>query len=300
MFDKVIEGAVVRVLERVQPDGGFAESPQGTYRPDATAWAVIALSAWGGADGGVLGAARARLAAGQAKDGRVPVATEYASAFWPTPLAVLAWFGSPHEEDAGSLAAKFLLSETGRHWKNREKSPGEEDPSIRAWPWIEEAASWVDPTAHALLALRVAGHAHHKRAQEAVAFLLDRQLKSGGWNYGNTVVYGQGLYPQTATTGMAMAALAALIDRSLVEGSIQYLRGELERRRSPLSLGWGLIGLSSWGERPPGSEAWISESLGLQEKYGMEYGTSLLSLLILASGLDRDLPGFLEERKTEG
>ena len=168
-------------------------------------------------------------------------------------------------------------------------------PRIKAWPWVENTPSWVEPTAYTLLALTLAGHAHHRRVQEAIEFLMDRQLARGGWNYGSTVVYGQDLYPQPGTTGIALSALGGLTDRSKVEASLDYVHEASERLRTPFSLGWAIMGLSTWGERPLESRAWTSESLGLQHEYGIDYGTSLLSLLILASLSERGLPGFLAD-----
>ncbi len=224
---------------------------------------------------------------------------EYPRVFWPTALAVLAWQGSMAERNAQALAIGFLLNTTGRHWKKTTDSPAADDPSIKGWPWIEDTYSWVEPTALALLALRAAGYGGHPRAQEAVKMLMDRQLPHGGWNYGSTVVYGQELYPQSGSTGIALSALVGKIDRVEIRKSLDYLKKESERCRSPFSLCWALIGLSAWGEKPAQSRAWILESLDLQGKYGI-YGTSLLSLLIASFFVEGDISKSLERGGDRG
>ena len=139
----------------------------------------------------------------------------------------------------------------------------------------------VEPTALTLIALRRTGHGDHVRSREAVRMLMDRQLPKGGWNYGNTAVYGQELHPQPENTGMALCALSGFVPKADIRRSIDYLGSRTLRVRAPLSLGWGLLALGAWGERPAGARSWVLESLGRQTKYG-PYDTTLLSLLILA------------------
>jgi hypothetical protein len=299
MHARKIEKAILSLHERLLPDGGFAELPGAAYRPDATAWAIIALAAAGGSDKNTIAAARTRLAASQLKDGRISVSKDYPQTFWPTPLAVLAWQGSTAERNAHDRAIGFLLNTTGRQGKKTPDSPASHDPSIKGWPWIENTSSWVEPTALTLLALRTAGYGGHPRAQEGVKMLIDRQLPSGGWNYGNTVVYGQELYPQLGSTGVALSALAGQVDRVHIGKSLDYLRKESEQRRSPFSLGWALVGLSAWGEKPAQSRTWIVESLDLQGRYGL-YGTTLLSLLIASFFVDGDISKHLEKSGVKG
>jgi hypothetical protein len=191
-----------------------------------------------------------------------------------------------------------LISTSGRQWRKAPDDPVADDPSLRGWPWIESTSSWVEPTALALLALRTAGYGGHPRAREAVKMLMNRQLPHGGWNYGNTVVYGQELYPQSGSTGIALTALAGQVDRAEVRRSLDYLKTQAEQCRSPFSLSWALMGLSAWRERPVPSQALIIESLDLQGKYGI-YGTSLLSLLIISFFADGDISKHLEENKSQ-
>ena len=293
MREAKIERAIPDLHERLLPDGGFVELPGSLYRVDATAWAIIALTLAGGSNENTAAAARSRLAASQSKDGRISISREYPQACWPTALAVLAWQGSMAERNAHALGINFLLHTAGKQLKRTADSPIADDPSIRGWPWIEDTFSWVEPTSLALLALRTAGYGGHPRAQEAVRMLMDRQLPHGGWNYGNTVVYGHELYPQPGSTGIALAALGGQVDVAEIRKSLDYLRAQSELCRVPFSLCWALIGLSAWREKPLESEPWILESLRLQRKYGA-YATSLLSLLIVSFLVDGDISNYFE------
>jgi hypothetical protein len=111
--------------------------------------------------------------------------------------------------------------------------------------------------------------------------LMNRQLAAGGWNYGNTSVYGRQLYPQPDQTGVALSALSPYVTKGEVIRSLKYLGREIGRIRTPLSLGWGLLGLGAWGERPPGFMNWVSECVERQNRRGI-YNTPELSLLLLA------------------
>jgi hypothetical protein len=294
LHQKKIEGAIASLNERVLTNGGFAELPKNMYRVDSTAWAVIALTLAGASDENVVAAARARLAASQLQDGRVSISEEHPSAFWPTALAVLAWQRSAAQRKAHALATSFLLNTAGKPSKKTPEGPIADDFTIQAWPWIENASAWVEPTALAVIALRTAGHETHPRAREAVRMLMDRQLPHGGWNYGNTVVYGSELYPQIGSTGIALAALAGQVDGAETRKSLDYLTNSTPHCRSPFSLGWALIGLSAWGGKPGQSSAWIVECLDQQRKYGV-YGTSILSLLIASFFIENDIAEHIQK-----
>jgi hypothetical protein len=266
--------------KRALKEGGFVLQEGREYRPDATAWAILALGV-AGIQPDIVTNARKRLADSQKSDGRVCVSADHPDAFWPTPLAALAWHGSPAYREPQSRAVRFLVAINGRHFVRTPDHPLAHDTSLRGWPWIAETHSMVEPTALTLLALRMTGHEDHERAREAVRMLMDRQLPMGGWNYGNTAVYGQELYPQPENTGLALCALSGLVSRTDVQQSIDYLRSRVLQIRTPLSLGWGLLGLGAWGKRPMEARSWVQECLERQNKYG-PYETTHLSLMILA------------------
>jgi len=280
MQNKPIAQHVERVWERALAEGGFAAKPGGMYRPDSTAWAILALSAAGITDDH-LERSRIRLKTSQLNDGRVCALPDLPETYWPTPLAILAWQNSTYLRDAQSQAVEFLIQTTGRHWKRRNDSPAAHDTSIPGWAWIANTHSWVEPTALSLIALQAAGYGTHQRANEAAHMLMDRQLSHGGWNYGNTVVFDKELRPMPENTGLALNALAGRVAKEEITRSLDYLEFQIKQLRTPLSLGWGLLGLGAWGKRPDHAEKQILESLKLQKRYG-NYDTSLLAILILS------------------
>ena len=67
------------------------------------------------------------------------------------------------------------------------------DPSKSGWPWVPDTVSWVAPTAFSILAFRV-WRRESSRTGPAIAMLLDRACPQGGWNAGNSVVFGVGVW----------------------------------------------------------------------------------------------------------
>jgi hypothetical protein len=295
--------AVVDLISRLKEnlhrreltEGGFQEKPGGDFRPDATAWSIVALAARGD-DNKSIDHSRQRLAMEQKYDGRVSITAEYPEAFWPTALAVLAWQGAVAQREAQRQAIHFLLNTFGAHGPRQDNSPLGHDPAIPGWPWVNATHSWVEPTALALLALSISDKADHLRARQAARMLLDRQLTSGGWNYGNTRVYGQELRPMPAFTGLALQALAGHTEATEIKKSLAYLESIIDTTHTPFSLAWGLLGLSAWRKRPVGTMKLISASLDRQLVLG-EYPTTHLSLLFLAALAKDGLLGLLTDRK---
>ena len=111
--------------------------------------------------------------------------------------------------------------------------------------------------------------------------LMNRQLTKGGWNFGNTSVYGRQQYPQPDQTGVALFALRPYASREEVSHSLGYLLDEIGRISTPLSLGWGLLGLEAWGNRPSEAVRRVQECADRQKRRG-PYNTQELSLLLVA------------------
>jgi hypothetical protein len=155
------------------------------------------------------------------------------------------------------------------------------DVSLRGWPWTAGTHSWVEPTALALLALCRAGYASHPRVGEGRRLLLDRQLSGGGWNYGNTVVFGTELAPQPDATGVALTALAGVVPSEAVERSLALLERDLPGIGTPISLAWSIVGLGRWGRRPRNAGERIARSFSLEGRYG-GYGTTARAMLLIA------------------
>lgn len=268
------------LISRALGDGSFPAGRGGRGRPDSTAWAVLALEA-GRTGGALLEPARRYLRSVQAGDGRIPVHPDYREAYWPTAPCILAWLGAPGPKPYLERAVDFLLTHKGVHWERKPEDFVEHDTAIKGWSWIGGTHSWVEPTALGIIALRLAGHQQHPRVEEAVRMIMDRQIRGGGWNYGNTCVFGQQLRPMPESTGLALVAVQGLVARVDIESSLEYLKTCIPSSRTPLALSWGLLGLGAWGETLPAADGLILGTLGRQEEVG-PYDTESLSLLLLA------------------
>jgi hypothetical protein len=267
------------VAARLQAPKGTG-SPTTPLRVDDCAWSILAF--WQHPDvQPLLDPLSDQLEKAQLPDGRVPINPRFPDAAWPTPLAALAWTRQTGRQSRIDSAVRFLLGWQGQHFSNPDRSVMGHDMSLHGWPWITGTHSWIEPTVMTLLALRANGRQNEPRCEEAHKMILDRQLSHGGWNFGNTTVFGQELRPMVHSTGMALTALANTTSREQVEASLRYLEKALPAIRAPLSLGWGLVGLTAWGLRPAPLETWVMESLAL-EKTTMEYSVALLGLLYCA------------------
>ena len=263
------------------PDGGFVGRLHGSFQVDSTVWGILAFDACGGSDE-MLERSRASLIHEQAGDGRVCVSREHPDSYWPTSVAILAWQDSPASQRAQGRAVQFLLVTTGSHPQRKSGDPWTHDTALKGWSWVTGTHAWVEPTALAILALRAVGRRKHDRVSEAVRMLLDRQLPHGGWNVGNTIIFGRELHPNPESTGAALTGLAGEVDRQTISRSLDYLQGEADRLRTPISLGWVLLGLAAWGAWPSNGTALVERCLANQSRYG-EYDTSALCLLFLGA-----------------
>lgn len=295
LVSEALTSVTQTVATRLQASKGTA-SARTPLRVDTCAWSILAF--WQHPDvQPLLDPLSEQLEKAQLPDGRVPINPRFPDAAWPTPLAALAWTRQTGRQARIDSAVRFLLRWQGQHYVNTDRSVMGHDMSLRGWPWITATHSWIEPTVLTLLALRTHGRQKEPRCEEAHKMILDRQLAKGGWNFGNTTVFGQELRPMVHSTGMALTALAATTPREQVETSLRYLETALPSIRAPLSLGWGIMGLTAWGLRPDPLETWVLESLAL-EKTTMEYSVPLLCLLYCAL-LSRDQNPLLSIQETQ-
>lgn len=225
-----------------------------------------------------------RIASSQRFDGSIGVDDDSTSPEWATPFAVLLWTAVRSHSREAELALDRILYRRGDPFDQGNDHVVGHNTKLVGWPWVEKTHSWVEPTAHALIALAARRRIDHPHAQEGVRLLLDRALPSGGWNYGNTTVYGRPLRPQPEPTGLALSALSlcGASANSAVVAGIAYLQQTLKDIRTPRSLGWGLIGLTACGARPQNADEMLIQAYN----YIADQPTSAidLGLLLLAAG----------------
>jgi hypothetical protein len=125
------------------------------------------------------------------------------------------------------------------------------DSSLQAWSWVEGTLSWVEPTAWCVLLLKQhAGRRANPDAPERIRvgeqMLADRACQDGGWNYGNSKVYGQDLLPYVPTTALALLALQDRRSGAVVRG-LERLERDVVTERSAMALSLALICLRIYG-----------------------------------------------------
>jgi hypothetical protein len=308
--DSLLDDLLDKLARRSHADGTTLARPEETASSvEATVWRALALRLAGVRASSTAGAAPPADAAQAANpadaatavarlqiaDGRVSLSPLHPGAYSPTSIAVLAWHGRPEFADERQRAVGFLLAHGGNHFPRDPGSALSMDTDLEGWPWIDRTFSWAEPTALALLALDSARQGEHPRAAEGRAMLLDRQIVSGGWNYGNARVFGTALRPTPESTGLVLAALAGRAPEARVAASLAYLAGVAPALRSPLALGWALLALGAWnGSAPEFAAAAIRDTLARESRYG-GYDSAELALLAVAAQAPRGLLAALEE-----
>jgi hypothetical protein len=117
------------------------------------------------------------------------------------------------------------------------------DPDKYGWPWFSGTVSWVVPTAFAVLALKQAGSTTHlalKRIRLGMQMMIDRACHNGGWNAGNSVVFGSGLSAHIDTTAIALLVLTE-DENPVVQRALNFLREACAKCTSPYSLAWSSL-----------------------------------------------------------
>jgi hypothetical protein len=285
-------------LLSLRGDGpGWGNRPGGSPYVEPTALAALALAGSGSQSGmhksrAAVHAAADWLARVQQRDGALGIAPDLPQPRWTTALGVLAWSADDQSLDARNRAVEWLLSRQGTTWTPDVAEPFGHDPRIPGWPWVEGTHSWLEPTAMAVLALRRTGEAQHYRTLDGLRLIRDRAIRTGGWNYGNSTVFGADLRPQPAPTGLALLALAGIddADGGIVERSCRYLETILPTTRAPQSLCFGILALAAWGRRPVGADGWLMAAHDRAARCSNSIA-QLASLLLAAGARSLELLG---------
>ncbi len=250
------------LIEAAQnPDGGWGYFPGKSSCLEPTAYALLALAEDPRARPAVDRGRRLIRSWEVAAGGWRPCAP-VAEAHWATSLVVTLHSALGVSDDSTRRAVDWLISTRGAETRPLARlaawlSPHtvEFDASLSGWPWQTGTSSWVEPTAHALMALgRIARSGPHPALESRLALgrrmLLDRRCGDGGWNYGNRRVLGADLPSYPETTALALMAL---------DGHPAIRWGEMLDRvawmwretSSPLARAWlGACLLQYRGERP--------------------------------------------------
>jgi hypothetical protein len=305
MTEAALSAIADRLLGAQNPDGGWPARAGGPSNTEATS---LALLACGALPDGAGSAASERgldwLERRQRDDGSFALTGDLPGSSWTTSLAVLALAGEAERRPAARHRARrgadWLLEEEGREpswWVRllrgafpRERGRGL-DPYLTGWPWTSGAFSWVEPTAYALIALkRLRPELEPERAaariEEAEHMIYDRMCGGGGWNYGNSRVLGEDLWPYADSTAIALISLQDRRSHAANQQSVSALRRMLERNDSGLALGWSLLCLQLYGEQTSDLVVRLERSFEARGFLG-ETRALAVATLALAEGADR-------------
>src|SRR5579863_3560749 len=202
-------------------DGGWGYFPGKRSWLEPTAYALLALSA-DPRRKAAFERGWALVGSWQLPDGGWRPCAEVDQPHWTAALAVTLYAKAGGDEAALRRGVRWLVASTGAetrvlvpvaHWLR--PAVVEFDPHLTGWPWHSGDSSWVEPTAHTLLALkqvaklrRSSSSALAGRIAMGERMLLDRRCSDGGWNYGNRRVLGVDLPSYPETTALALMALA--------------------------------------------------------------------------------------------
>ena len=207
MTEAMVADAATLLARGRNVDGGFGARIGQASEAEPTALAALALDD---------DAARAWLVEHQRADGSFAIDTGPYVNDSATALAALALGSGPERE----RALDHVEATRARHVPSTDAIPI--DQAAVGWGWATGTASWVEPTAHAVWALRVA-RPSSTALMDGVALLRDRESADGGWNYGNRVVLGEELPPFAQTTAIALIGLRGF-DRALETRGLATLR----------------------------------------------------------------------------
>jgi len=251
-------GARLKALRRAQnPDGGWAYFPGKRSWLEPTVYAALALAGEPAAD-----RAWSLLQGWQGADGSWRPSRDVAIENFGTALCVTLALSQNRSGGGVNKAVNWLLGTAGTEssWMNRLVTRTgivelDRDLSLKGWPWKPGTSSWVEPTAHALVALKkvlalkkaakLAPRAEmletlRERVRMGEAQLLDVRCTDGGWNYGNRSVRKVDLPAYPETTGIALVGLQG---HSGLGPSLDYAAREAAQTRSPLGRAWLTIAL---------------------------------------------------------
>ena len=210
----------------------------------------------------------------QLSDGGWPAFLGDSEGSWTTALALCTLNSTGDFTAAREKAFRWLYAERGRegHWFWRWKFKTSDrnvrfDPDKYGWPWVTGSASWVIPTAFSIIAIEQftvcnRSEESEKRIHLGVEMLLDRECVDGGWNSGNSLVYGVPLRPHVEATAIALLALQDEQRIEMVQKSLSWLRQNAASVDSVSSLAWCILSLFVYQESVEALKSRLATLLG--------------------------------------
>lgn len=256
------DAAVEYLSEAQNPGGGWGAQGRKRSNTEATAYALLALASRDASESKAVNGALNWLVSTQRPDGSWPLSAQFPDSSWTSAIAItaLSYFESGRSQ--AIRGANWLMGQEGKgigllaslvHWLAPESAAVKLNPFIKGWSWTPETFSWVEPTAYSLIALKKLRPYLDKtkvkeRIEEGEKLIYDRMCQGGGWNYGNSNVLGESLWPYPDITAVALIALQDYAKREENQMSLRALKKMLDETYSGLSLSWSILCHSLYGE----------------------------------------------------
>jgi hypothetical protein len=248
------------LLRTQNADGGWGYFPGKSSWLEPTAYAMLALHGDAGSPEALQRAWRL-IEKWQLPDGSWCAGSQVQDGTWVTALAVTLCSVEGKAGPMLSNGVNRLLETEGAERSTLFQlmtflgvARVEADTSHAAWPWRPGNASWVEPTAHTIVALkkaqvRLQARRVRDRVLEGEKMVLVRRCADGGWNHGSSRTYQVDAPSYPESTALALLALQGR--RSEVGSALEMAREFLKTTKSPLANAWLTIALQIWGETLP-------------------------------------------------
>jgi hypothetical protein len=280
-------------------DGGWGAIAGKRSNTEATALALLALDSTS-ADTAIIDKAKNWLSMRQFANGSWPLNDTAKESSWSTALAALALGairGSNDDRRRAIKAAAWLLDQAGGKpgflakiilLVKGQKQVVRLDQNLIGWPWTEGNFSWVEPTSYCLIAVKklqqsLPADKARERIAQAERLIYDRICDGGGWNYGNSEVFGEKLWPYPDVTALALIATHNHPERRENQLSLGVLRELALKTDSGLALSWALICHAVYGFQDPALKNALEQRFA-RSKFLDEIKTLALSILALSEG----------------
>jgi len=292
----MIDTALAILLDAQNQDGGWSSVKGRKSNTESTSFALLALNS---VEGGTFNRQKTTglrwLLQHQKEDGSWSFNDTTEQSSWTTPVAALALMSFQDQRQRALKAAKWILTQEGRKpgWVasllvrlSVVQKMTELDPYLSGWSWTPGAFSWVEPTSYSLITLKklkgsLAETNCEERIRQGEMLIYDRMCENGGWNYGNSKVLGETLWPYPDVTAVALIALQDRPTSEANQKSLRSLDAMMREAGSGMALSWGILCLTLYDQD---IREWKKVLLRNFEKTRFLGETKTLALSLLALG----------------
>src|SRR5215470_10640495 len=294
----MIDTALAILLDAQNEDGGWSSVKGKQSNTESTSFALLALNTLEGEPFARQKTTGLRwLLQHQKEDGSWSFNDTTEQSSWTTPIAVLALLSFQDQRQRALKAAKWILTQEGRKpgWVasllvrlSLVQKMTELDPYLSGWSWTPGAFSWVEPTSYSLITLKklkgsLAETNCESRIRQGEMLIYDRMCENGGWNYGNSRVLGEALWPYPDVTAVALIALQDQTTTAVNQKSLRVLDATMRETASGTALGWGILCLTLYNQDVREWKEILEKSFE-KTRFLDETKTVALALLALGNG----------------